>query len=63
MNLKNFSRPSANLLLVYLSAGIGVKFLFAAYQAFIQGSALPAGIGATRTVFIPNSSEVDAIGL
>ena len=49
MSLKNFSRPSANLLLVYLSAGgIGAKFLFATYQAFIQGSALPAGLGATR---------------
>ena len=36
------------------------KFLFAAYQAILQGAALPAGFDTSRTVFIPKSAEVDA---
>ena len=45
------------------AGGIGAKFLFDAYQAILQASALPAGFGACRTVFIPKSGEVDAQGL
>ena len=45
------------------AGGIGAKFLFAAYLAILQRSALPAGLRASRTVFIPKSSEVDAQGL
>ena len=33
--------------------------LFAACQATLQGAALPAGSGASRTVFIPESAEVN----
>ena len=43
---------------VYSSEGrIGAKFCVAAYQATLQGWALPAGFGASRTVFISKSSE------
>ena len=49
---------------VYRSAGgIGAQFLFAAYQVCLQGAALPAGFGASRTVFILMSTEVDSWGL
>ena len=46
---------------VYRSAGGIGQFLFATYQAFLQGSALWAGFDASRTVFI-SSTEVDAQG-
>ena len=42
--------------------GIGAKILFAAYQACLQGAALPAGFGVSRTVYISKSTEVDAQG-
>ena len=53
---KRESAPGADGLpsSVYSSAGgIGAKVLFAAYQACLQGTALPAGFGASRTVFNP----------
>ena len=50
---------------MYRCAGcIGAKFLFAAYQSTVQAAALPPqGFGACRTVFIPESGEVNAQGL
>ena len=45
------------------AAGIGAKFLFAACRATLQGTALPEGFGASRTVFIPKTSEANAQGL
>ena len=47
---------------LYRSAGgIGVRFLFAADQACLQGAALPVGFGASRTV-CSKSFETDAHG-
>ena len=45
------------------TALLAATFLFAAYQACLQGAVLPSVFGASRTVFIPKSTEVDAQGL
>ena len=42
---------------------MSAKFLFAAYQAALQAAALAKEFGASRTVFIPETGEVDARGL
>ena len=48
---------------VHRSAGdFGPTFLSVACQACLQGVALPAGFGASRTLFIPKSSEEDDQG-
>ena len=71
-HFKNFLRPSANPLLVqmaYLIVGtalqeaLGPSFSSPLNRLFLQGAALPAGFGASRTVFIPTSHEIDAKGL
>ena len=41
----------------------GAKFLFAAYDVFLRVTAPRAGFGASRTVFIPKSRDVNAQGL
>ena len=54
--------PDGLPLSVYGSArGLGAKFLFAAYQAILQGMALSAGFGAGRTVFIPKPGKVNML--
>ena len=46
-------RPHGLPYSVHRSArGIGARFLFAAYRAALQGSALPVGFGARCTVFM-----------
>ena len=45
------------------AGGSGAKFLFAAYQATLQGEALPYGFGASRTVFVPETSDINDQGL
>ena len=69
--LRSFLPPNVNLLLARMVCRLVCTALqevlgpcfFAAYQAILQGSALPAAFGASRTVFIPKSSAVDAQGL
>ena len=49
---------------VYRSVGgIRAKFLFAAHEAILRGPAPPAGFGASRTVFIPKTCDVNAQSL
>ena len=42
---------------------LGSQFLFNAYKHVLEGGAIPAQFAASRTVFIPNSSDVDNNGL
>ena len=67
-SLRSLWLPNVNPLLAQVgcravvcrSAGIGAKFLSGVYQATLQGTALPAGVGAGQTAFIPKSREVNA---
>ena len=62
-NRESAPGPDALPYNVYCAAGgIGAKFLFAAYPATFHETALPEGFGASTTVFVPKSSDVNAQG-
>ena len=44
------------------AGGLGSKFLFRAYQAFLEGSNIPDCFAESRTVFIPETSDTDDLG-
>ena len=41
------------------AGGLGSKFLFNAYKAVLEGSAIPDCFAESRTVFIPETSDID----
>ena len=45
------------------AGGLGSQFLFDAYKRVLEGGVVPAHFGASRTVVIPKSSDVDDNGL
>ena len=45
------------------AGGLGSQFLFNAYKHVLEGGPVPAQFSASRTVFIPKSSDVDNNGL
>ena len=45
------------------AAGLSSQFLFNVYKRVLEGGVVPAHIAASRTVFIPKSSDVDGNGL
>ena len=44
------------------AGGLGSQFLFNAYKYVLEGGSVPAQLAASRTVFIPKSSDVDNKG-
>ena len=44
------------------AGGLGSQFLYKAYKHVIEGGPVPAQFAASRTVFIPKSSDVDNNG-
>ena len=44
------------------AGGLGLKFLFNAYQAVLEESAIPDCFAESRTVFIPKTSDIDDNG-
>ena len=46
-----------------MCGGLGSQFLFNACKHVLEGGAIPAQFAASRTVFIPKSSDVDDDGL
>ena len=44
------------------AGGLGSKFLFNAYSAVLEGSAIPDCFAERRTVFIPKTSDIDDNG-
>ena len=44
------------------AGGLGSKFPFRAYQAVLEGSAIPDCFAESRTVFIPKTSDTDDLG-
>ena len=44
------------------AGGLGSQFLYNAYKHVIEGGPVPALFAASRTVFIPKSSDVDNNG-
>ena len=45
------------------AGGLGFLFLFNACKRVLQGGAVPTHFAASRTVFVPKSSDVDDNGL
>ena len=45
------------------AGGLESRFLLHAYKRVLEGGAVPAHFAASRTVLIPNSSDVDDNGL
>ena len=41
------------------AGGLGSEFLFNAYKAVLEGSAIPDCFAESRTVFIPETSDID----
>ena len=41
------------------AGGLGLKFLFDAYRAFLEGGAVPDCFAESRTVFITKTSDID----
>ena len=44
------------------AGGLGSKFLFNAFEAVLEGSAIPDCFAESRTVFIPTTSDIDDLG-
>ena len=44
------------------AGGLGLKFLFNAYRAVLEGSATPDCFAESRTVFIPKTSDTEDLG-
>ena len=44
------------------AGGLGSKFLFHAYKAVLEGSAIPDCFAESRTVFIPKTSDMNDLG-
>ena len=44
------------------AGGLGSKFLFHAYKAVLEGSAIPDCFAESRTIFIPKTSDIDDLG-